>query len=60
MIIIITYNSPLERENVINQKILRKHVNNNVYQPISKFKLHEGQCGKGFFVFNIANDLDNG
>jgi len=63
IIVIIIYKSPLERENVINEKILRKHVNNNVwmfYQPFSKCKLHEGQCGKGFFVFNIANDLDNG
>ncbi len=62
-IVIIIYNSPLERENVINKKILRNHVDNNVqmfYQPFSKFKLPEGQCGKGFFVFNIANVLDNG
>jgi hypothetical protein len=30
IIVIIIYNNPLERENVINEKILRKHVNNNV------------------------------
>jgi hypothetical protein len=30
IIVIIIYNSPLERENVINEKILRKHVNKNV------------------------------
>jgi hypothetical protein len=30
IIIIIIYNSPLERENLINEKILHKHVTNNV------------------------------
>jgi hypothetical protein len=29
------------------------------YQLILKLKLH-GQCGKGPFIFNIANDLNNG
>jgi hypothetical protein len=29
-VVIIIYNSSLERENVINKKILRKHVDNNV------------------------------
>ncbi len=63
IVVIIIYNSLLERANVINKKILRKHVDNNVqmfYQPFSNFKLPEGQCGKGFFIFNIANDLNNG
>jgi hypothetical protein len=30
------------------------------YQLILKLKHHEGQCGKGSFIFNIANDLNNG
>ncbi len=30
IVIIIIYNSLLERENVINKKILHKHVDNNV------------------------------
>jgi hypothetical protein len=29
------------------------------YQLILKLKLHEGQCEKGLFIFNIANDLNN-
>jgi hypothetical protein len=44
-------------------KILKKHVNNNVYmlyQTILKFGLHENQCEKNSLIFKIANDLDNG
>jgi hypothetical protein len=29
------------------------------YQPILKLGLHSQQCGKGSFIFNNTNDLDN-
>jgi len=31
-----------------------------LYQPILKLGRHEGECEKGFFIFNNANNLNNG
>ncbi len=56
-------NDNLERESVLNEFFLNKHVYNNVKmsnQSIPKLELHEGQCEKCFFIFYVANNLDNG
>jgi hypothetical protein len=51
IIVIIIYNSPLERENVINEKILRKHVNNNLY-IINMYNVHNLKRSNYFMHLN--------
>jgi hypothetical protein len=63
IIAILICNNSLEKESVLNEKILKKHANNNVYmfyQTILKFGLHENQHEEISLIFNIANDLNNG